>query len=312
MTNRRSLFVPVVGRSPNYVARRSPDYMTVRQALADARRELAEAGIDDDALEAEVLLRDLLDTDRARFYRDIDAPLSEAQLAHFQERIQRRLGGEPTAYILGRREFYGLTFEVGPGVLIPRPETETLVEATLAAIRAHPRSRRAVRVADVGVGCGAVALAVAKHAPTASVFATENSPEALACADRNRERLGLTGRVVLLAGELLEPVPEPLDVVTANLPYVPTAEYEALPPEIRDHEPRAAVDGGEDGLDLIRALARELTQHLAPEASVLLEVGSGQAGVVSDLLTDAIGGEERTHRDLLGIRRVVEVRLRYE
>ncbi len=287
----------------------------VRTRLHEAARRLlyqhAADDLDEGRLQAELLYGEAAGWDRAQVLAAGAEVPEHATLGRFERLLERRLRHEPFAYILGRREFYGLTFEVGPGVLIPRPETETLVEATLAAIRAHPRSRRAVRVADVGVGCGAVALAVAKHAPTATVFATENSPEALACADRNRERLGLTGRVVLLAGELLEPVPEPLDVVTANLPYVPTAEYQALPPEIRDHEPRTAVDGGKDGLDLIRALARELTQHLAPEASVLLEVGSGQAGVVSDLLTDTIGGEARTHRDLLGIRRVVEVRLGY-
>ena len=240
-----------------------------------------------------------------------DVPEVET-LARFERLLERRLEHEPLAYILGRREFYGLTFEVGPGVLIPRPETETLVEATLAAAREHPRARRLVRIADVGTGSGAVALAVAQHLPAAHVFAIDSSTEALAVAGRNRQRFGLTERVVLLAGELLEPASEPFDVVAANLPYIPTSEYEALSPEIRQHEPRVSVDGGEDGLDLIRALAAQLPAHLAEDAAaVLLEVGAGQAGVVGDLLASAVGGEPRMHRDLMGTRRVVEVRRGY-
>ncbi|MDA1061425.1 MAG: peptide chain release factor N(5)-glutamine methyltransferase, partial [Chloroflexi bacterium] len=216
-------------------------------------------------------------------------------------------------YILGRREFYGLTFEVGPGALIPRPETETLVEATLAAVREHPHARRLVRVADVGTGSGAVALAVAKHATSAQVIATESSTAALAYAGRNRTRFQLLERVVLLTGDLLEPVGEPLDVVAANLPYIPTEEYERLPPEIRAHEPREAVDGGEDGLEAVRALMAQLPAHLATGAvAVLLEVGGGQTGEAGDLLLGAVpGGAVVVHRDLAGNRRVVEVRRGY-
>ena len=223
-----------------------------------------------------------------------------------------RLAHEPLAYILGRREFYGLTFEVHPGVLIPRPDTETLVEATLAAIREHPAARRLVRVADIGTGSGAVALAVARHASTAKVWATDVSTEALAIAGANRRRFGLEARVVLLAGDLLEPLTEPLDVVVANLPYIPTAEVDRLLPEVRDWEPRGALDGGVDGLAAFRALAAQLSAHLAagPRA-VLLEVGAGQAEAVAALFAEVVGGAVRTHRDLAGNERVVELRSGY-
>ena len=227
--------------------------------------------------------------------------------------MERRRGREPLAYILGRREFYGLTFEVGPGVLIPRPETETLVEATLAAIREHPSARRLVRVADVGTGCGAVALSVSRHAPSAKVFATDASTEALAWAGRNRTRFGLLDRVVLLTGDLLEPIGEPLDVVAANLPYIPTDEYEDLPAEIRAGEPRLAVDGGDTGVDIVRLLVDQLPDHVADgPVAVLLELGGGQHGLVGDWVVEALGGGDvEVHRDLAGNRRVLEVRRGY-
>ena len=213
---------------------------------------------------------------------------------------------------LGRREFYGLTFAVGPGVLIPRPDTETLVAATLAAIGEHPASRRLVRVADVGTGSGAVALALARHAPTAKVWATDVSTEALAIAGANRRRFGLEARVVLLAGDMLDPVSDPLDVVAANLPYIPTTEVARLLPEVRDWEPQGALDGGVDGLDAFRALAAQLPAHLAagPRA-VLLEVGAGQAQAVAALFAEVVGGAVRLHRDLADLERVVEVRAGY-
>ena len=284
--------------------------------LFEAARQLLAVGAADDLdearLEADLLYARAAGLDRARVIAaGRETPQAEA-LARFEGLMRRRLAREPLAYILGRREFYGLTLEVGPGVLIPRPETETLVEATLAAIAAHPRTRRVARVADAGTGCGAVALAVARHAPTAKVFATDVSTEALAYAGRNRARLGLLERVVLLAGDLLEPLSEPLDVVAANLPYIPTEEFERLPPEIRAGEPRLAADGGEDGLELVRRLVEQLPQHLADgPAAVLLELGGGQTGLAGDLVVEAIGGAAEVHRDLAGNRRVVEVRRGY-
>jgi release factor glutamine methyltransferase len=196
---------------------------------------------------------------------------------------------------------------------VPRPETETLVEATLAAVREHPNARRLVRVADVGTGCGTVALAVAKHAPAVKMFAIDDSTAALEYAGRNRRRFGLMERVVLLTGSLLDPVGERLDVVAANLPYIPTEEYEHLPPEIRAHEPREAVDGGEDGLEAVRALIAQLQGHLAEGAvAVLMELGPSQTGEVGELLQAALDGSPPVvHRDLAGNRRVVEVRRGY-
>ena len=288
--------------------------------MHEAARRLLEAHCADDLdearLEAELLYGEAAGLDRVHVLASGSEVPAPEVLARFEALLERRLEHEPLAYILGRREFFGLTFEVGPGVLVPRPETETLVEATLAAVREHPRARRVVRVADVGTGSGAVALSVARHALSAQVFAIDASTAALEYAGRNRQRLGVVERVVLLAGDLLEPAPEPLDVVAANLPYIPTDEFAALPEAIRDHEPELAVDGGFDGLELYRRLAAQLPDHLAsgPRA-VLVEVGSGQAPFAADLLVEALGGgadlEVRMHRDLAGTRRVVEVRQGY-
>ena len=290
---------------------------TLGERLHETAGQLLATGAADDLdearLEVELLYGEAAGLERAQVIAASGLPAEPEPLARFEGLLRRLLAHEPLAYILGRREFYGLTFEVGPGALIPRPETETLVEATLAAVREHPNARRLVRVADVGTGSGAVALAVARHAPSAQVIATESSTAALVYAGRNRTRLRLLERVVLLTGDLLEPVDQSLDVVAANLPYIPTEEYERLPPEIRTHEPREAVDGGEDGLEAVRALMAQLPQHLAATAvAVLLEVGGGQTGEAGELLLAAVpGGEVAVHRDLAGNRRVVEVRRGY-
>ena len=294
---------------------------SVGALLLEAARGLVAAwaaeSLDEARLETDLLYGEAAGLSRAQVIAaGRDAPPPEAR-ARFEELLRRRMTREPLAYILGRREFHGLTFEVGPGVLIPRPETETLVETTLAAIREHPNARRIVRVGDAGTGSGAVAIAIARHAPSAKVFATDASTEALAWAGRNRARLGPMERVVLLAGDLLEPIGEPLDVVAANLPYIPTDEYERLPEEIRAGEPRLAVDGGDDGLELVRRLVDQLPDHLADgPVAVLLELGGGQSPFVADWLTTALGGADaavtvEVHRDLAGNRRVLEVRRGY-
>ena len=290
----------------------------LRALLADAAAELLRRRRSADAaearLEAELLYGCAAELSRERVIaRGADPPPAEAW-SRFRGLLGRRLAGEPLAYITGRREFYGLSFRVGPGALIPRPETETLVEAGLGAARDHPRARRRLVVADVGTGPGTVALAVARHLPQAAVLATDSSDEALRWAGRNRARLGLTDRVKLLQGDLLEPVGEPVDVVLANLPYIPSGELALLPEEIREAEPALAVDGGEDGLALIRRLVGQLPRHLAPGPSAaLLEVGAGQAGFVEDLLEEALGPGLALgrHRDLRGIARVVEARRGY-
>ena len=291
------------------------DVSTTLRTAANRLLEVSAAeDLDEARLEAELLYGEATGLDRAHVIAaGRDTPPTEA-LTTFEQLLARRLAHEPLAYILGRREFYGLTFDVGPGCLIPRPETETLVEAALEAIRDHPQSRRLVRVADIGTGSGAVAIAVARHAPSAKMFAIDASTAALPWAGKNLRKLGPLERVVLLTGDLLDPIGEPLDIILANLPYVPTDEFNALPPEIRAHEPEVAVDGGDDGLELYRRFASQLRAHLVDVAyAVLVEIGAGQAPFAEDFLLDGLGrpanAEVRMHRDLRGIRRVVEVRV---
>ena len=270
--------------------------------------------LDEARLEAEVLYGEAAGLDRAQVIaRGGEQPAAEA-LSRFEALLARRLKHEPLAYILGRRECYGMTFLVGPGVLIPRPETELLIERTLAAVREHPSARRIVLVADVGTGSGVIALAVAKHALMAKVYGLDRSSRALAVAGENHKRFGLLDRVVLLVSDLFESLPERVEVVTANLPYIPQVEIEALAPEVRDWEPGWALNGGTDGLNLIRRLIYRVPEHLvAGPRAVLLEVGAGQAQKVSRTLAGALGGDARVevHRDLAGIERVVEARVGY-
>ena len=192
-----------------------------------------------------------------------------------------------------------------------------LVEAALAAAHDHPHARRLVRVADIGTGSGIIGLSVAAHLPNAKVWCVDVSTEALRWAGTNMRRFGLEDRVVLLAGDLLEPLDEPIDILCANLPYVPTEEFEGLPAQIREREPRIAVEGGTTGIELIARLTGQLGSHLAPQAAVLLEVGAGQMSWAEELVVSALreAGREITrveaHRDLRGIRRCLEVRTGY-
>jgi release factor glutamine methyltransferase len=273
--------------------------------------------LDDALLQAELMYAEAAGLDRAQVIAAGGRAPDEAALDAYQVLVDRRLSHEPLAYLLGRREFYGRTFEVGPGCLVPRPETEELVTAALAAIAAHPRSGRLVRVADIGTGSGIIGLSIAAHTPNAKVWCVDVSTEALQWAGRNMRRFNLQDRVVLLTGDLTEPLDQPIDVLCANLPYVPTDEFDALPAQIREREPRIAVEGGVTGIELIARLAAQLDAHLAPEAAVLLEVGAGQMSWVEDLVVTALreAGREPTsvvaHRDLRGIRRCLEVRVGY-
>jgi len=295
--------------------------MLLRELLREIANRLrlgnAAEDLDDAILQAELLYGEATGLSRAQVIAAGSGEPAEWALDALQVLVDRRLNHEPLAYILGRREFYGRTFEVGPGCLVPRPETEELVTAALDAIAQHPRAGRLVRVADIGTGSGIIGLSVASHATNTKVWCVDVSTEALQWAGRNMRRFSLEDRVVLLTGDLAEPLDQPIDVLCANLPYVPTDEFEELPAQIREREPRIAVEGGTTGIELIARLAQQLDAHLAPEAAVLLEVGAGQMSWVEDLVVTALreAGREPTkmqaHRDLRGIRRCLEVRVGY-
>ena len=256
--------------------------MTVASALMSARTRLKDGGVEDFELEAEVLLRHAMAVDRAHLYQNMNAPIAEETLTLLYRLVRRRLSHEPTAYITGHREFFGLDFLVNRDVLIPRPETETLVEASIELVHAlqegesGPAVPFAPLIADIGTGSGAVAVSLAVNLPTARLQAVDLSPGALAVARENAVRHGVAGRIEFLEGNLLEPLTAPVHLIAANLPYVKTEDWRALPPELRIHEPRPALDGGEDGLDLIRRLLEAAPRYLLAGGALCLEFGVGQ------------------------------------
>lgn len=260
-------------------------------------------------LEAEILLAHTLHISRALLLARLADPLSPKDAAQFAGMVARRAQGEPLAYILGHQEFYGLDLIVDRRVLIPRPETEHVVELALRAVKqiAHPEPV----LADVGTGSGAIALALARHTAHTRILATDVSPEALAVAQLNATRLGLTERVEFGQADLLEGIATPIDILTANLPYIPLERLARLPREIRDYEPRLATLAGLDGLSLIRRLLRQLPAHTARAAFVFLEISEEQGETAQELAQALLPrAQVQVHRDLEGLDRVVELRLR--
>jgi release factor glutamine methyltransferase len=265
---------------------------SLREAARAARERLRAAGIDDPDIEAELLLRYAIEPDggltRAQLFARYQEPIAAGVASRYEALLERRLDHEPSAYITGHREFYGLDFVTTPAVLIPRPETETLVEAVVRHAReaAPPR----LRIADIGTGSGAIAISLAGTLPAAEIYATDASREALAVAIANAERHEVARRVSFGVGHLLTALHDYVDVIVANLPYVTTAEWHRLPPELREHEPRLALDGGEDGLDLIRPLLRQAPRYLRGEAAaVFLEIGPEQESGIRDAVTRSLG-----------------------
>jgi len=224
----------------------------------------------------------------------------------FQEFIQRRRAGEPLAYIIGHKEFFGLDFFVAPGVFIPRPETEILVEKALELAQSFPPD---LLLADVGTGCGAIAISLALRLPEAQVYATDVSPEALEAAQRNCRRYGLENRIQFLQGDLLQPLPRPVHLMLANLPYVPEEELPHLQEEIRHFEPPGALAGGVGGLDLIKALLPEARSKLLPGGAIILELAPGQTSKLAELVRESFPqAEVEIVRDLSGLERVALIK----
>ncbi len=247
--------------------------MRVRDVLRQAREKLRESGVEDAGFEAEYLLRSTLECTREQLLLALDSDVSSSDQLRFDSIIGRRAAGEPSAYITGHREFYGLNFKVDSRALIPRPETEFLVELALE-FAARPTCRvEDLNIAEVGVGCGAIAIALAVNLSGARVVATDISPAALKLASENVSRHGVEDRVTLLEGDLLAPVSGPIDILVSNPPYIPSAHLAALPREIRDHEPRVALDGGEDGITVIERLIRQAKYKLRPGGAMFVEIG---------------------------------------
>lgn len=273
--------------------------MTLKQALSHARGILSANSIEDASLECELLLRHTLKISRVQLYLDLNNELNPKQEETFWQLVRRRLNGEPTAYITGHCEFYGVDFYVNPSVLIPRPESELLVEKALTLAQNHPIAT----IAEIGTGCGAIAISLALNLPQAKIYATDISTSALKVALVNCQKHGLVNRICLLHGDMLNPLPEPVDLIITNLPYVKEAEIEA-----EGCEPLLALNGGQDGLEKIRQLCRQLRGKLRPEGYLLLEIGLGQGKAVTTLLRSLFPSTKIAFApDLGGIDRVVSL-----
>lgn len=258
---------------------------TVRRIIQWTARDLSSRDVPSARLDAEVLLAHILGTDRLGLYLDLDRPLGEIERASFREMVSRRREREPVAYLTGIKEFWSLSFHVTPDVLIPRPDTEVLVEEALRLLKDDAKG---FQVVDVGTGSGCVALAIASERPRVRVVGVDIEPQAATLATKNAEQLDLDSRVSVIVGDLLEPLRGPIPVVVANLPYIPSETIDSLEPEIARWEPRQALDGGLDGLHQFKRLI-DAANHLVPSGgSLALEVGcDDQAKQVIELLGPA-------------------------
>ncbi len=278
--------------------------MNLRQGLAHARRTLAEIHIEDASLEGEILLRHVLGMDRTQLYAGLDLQLSHGQEETLDKLLERRCRGEPSAYITGHREFFGLDFRVDHNVLIPRPETELLVEIAIKLAQKQP----ILKIADIGTGCGAIAISLAVNLPQSTVYAIDISAAALEVACNNCRRHSVGKRVTLRRGDLLGPLDEPVDVIVANLPYVRETDISQSGP--LSYEPALALNGGKDGLAITKLLCRQATKKLNRGGCLLLETGEGQTKKVVDILCKAFPAASiEVHKDLAGIERAVSLRL---
>jgi release factor glutamine methyltransferase len=278
---------------------------TVGRAVNAATQRLEEAGVSTARLDAQVILAHVLGVGRSWLFAHFEYALDEAQANQFTELIARRVKHEPVAYLIGRKEFYGIELQVDGRVLIPRPETEMLVDAVLVlAANANPEP---LTVADVGTGSGAIALAVAANAENARIFALDVSKDALAVAAANTAKLDARSQVTLLHGDLLSPLPHSVDVIVANLPYVTRADYRTLDADVRKYEPQLALEGGEQGLDVIARLLHAVPSRLCPGGSVILEIGYNQGPATLDLVADILPQARHAdvHKDYQGRDRMV-------
>lgn len=270
-----------------------------------ARMRLAEAGIADAALDARVLVEDLTETTRTDLMARPETIVPADVVARVDDALARRIAGEPVHRILGAREFYGLRLALSPDSLEPRPDTEALVELALPFVRDVCDATGACRILDLGTGTGAIALALLSAEPRARAVATDVAPGALATARANAQSLGLSGRAEFVASDWFAAVGGPFDLVVSNPPYIASAEIASLAREVRDHDPRRALDGGPDGLAPYRVIAAGAGAHLGAGGAVAVEIGAGQAADVTALFAAAGFRLEAARRDLGGHERAL-------
>lgn len=278
--------------------------MTILEVLNATTGYFEKHGVESPRLNAEHLLAHSLQRKRLDLYLEFDRPLSEADRSPLRDLVRRRANGVPLQHLLGTSVFLGHEFLCDARALIPRPETEQLVELALSLLKTEPAA--SLRLADVGTGSGVIAISLALAFPAGSVHATDVSPDALALATENATRLNATN-VAFSQANLLPPGDDRFDLIAANLPYIPAAEIPGLSREVQ-HDPVSALDGGPDGLDLIRQLATTAHPRLNPGAHLILEIGHDQAPSVVELLTEAGYSDITAHRDYAQIDRFITAR----
>jgi release factor glutamine methyltransferase len=281
---------------------------TIEAARRDLSRRLKAAGIDSPELDARLLVGAVLGLDLTNLVARANRPLCPSDAARLTAFAERRLAGEPVARIIGEKEFWGLRFKLSPDTLVPRPDTETVVEAALDFARSM-KPETSLRVLDIGTGSGAILLALLSELPLAIGIGTDISAGALDTARQNAGSLGLSDRVTFAASDYFSAVTGTFDVIVSNPPYVRTADIESLAREVRGYEPRRALDGGADGLVAYRMLCTQARNHLVQGGTLIVEVGHDQAEDVARLMTaESLSVIRPFRRDLAGIPRVVEGR----
>jgi len=283
--------------------------MTIRQAIRDAGRRLGQKGFLSPGLDAEILLASCLGMERAGLFRDRDRPVAPREMQSFDDLVERRLRGEPVAYILGRKEFWSLDLKVSPAVLVPRPETEILVQVVLQTARRLGTA--APRILEVGTGSGAISVALARELESVRIVSTDLSLAALGIARENAASHGVADRIFFLVCNLLEPFRGSFDMIASNPPYLSEAEYEGLPGEIRDFEPKGALVAGPEGTEFHHAIIRHAGAYLKDGGWLFLEIGFDQKDAVHALLVQSGHYDPvRVTKDYAGVDRVVAARRR--
>ena len=280
------------------------DIKTLLQQTTDV---LAQAGIDTARLDAEVLLTQCLQVDRIYLLTHSEQRLTTDQLACFQTLVRLRANREPLAYLTGKRWFYALEFEVTPAVLIPRPETELLVEQALGWLDRH--QGKALRVADVGTGSGAIAVSIAANTTSdVKILASDKSAAALQVAKQNARKHGVDKHITFLQGDLLNPLTSPVHLILSNPPYITSAIIPTLMPEVREHEPKTALDGGPDGLRIIEQLLAQAPAWLLSDGAIFVEIGYDQGQSAGDIARQHFPNATICiHQDMAGLDRLLEV-----
>jgi release factor glutamine methyltransferase len=285
------------------------DLWTILALIRWADERFKKEGMATPRLDAEILLAEALGMDRVGLYTHYDQPLLADELARFKQLVLRRLRREPVAYILGRREFWSLPLRITPDVLIPRPETETLVAEALRVL--SPADQAELLLLEIGTGSGAISIALAKELPEAKITATDLSPKALSVAEENAAKNKVRDQIRFLQGDLFHPVPKgaAFDLVVSNPPYITRRQLSSLMPEIRDYEPRIALDGGKDGLDFFRRALPAVGEYLRPGGWFLAEMGAGQDRQVLEIAAKNLELDSLSFaKDLSGISRVFKAR----